>query len=152
MTPDEEMDFAEQWKAAVSRLYDFALTDIGKKRGGFSPVSDELAARILAELRVDVTGYRHMIDADGIRHIHKQHGGSKEFLRGQVPIVKEDILRLRMIVTKPERISLAETGRHGLTRIEMTKAISGYVYTCIVELQKGREWVVPVTLYKRTKI
>lgn len=150
MASDEEMDFAVQWEETVSQLYDLALTGTSKKRGGFIPVSAKLAARVLAEMRTDVTGYHHIVDTDSIRHIQKEHGGIREILRGQVPIVRTDVLRLRLVMTEPDTLILAEAGRHGLTRIEMTKALLGYSYTCIVELQRGRKWIVPVTFYKRS--
>ena len=149
MESDEEPGFISQWEEEVSQLYDSALAAPSKSRAGLLAVTDELAARILAEVGVDVAGFSHLIDVDALRHIHKQHGSNREITRGQVPIVKQDILCLRLIVTEPDTITFSEISRRGLTRIEVTKELQGHRFYCVLEVRRGRWRLMPVTLYKR---
>jgi len=151
MTPEEEAAFVRQWEEEVSQLHDFALSETGKGQGGLLVVSDELAARYLAEVGVDVAGFKHLLDADGLRHIHKQHGGNTEAPRGQVTIVKQDVLDLRLVMTDPDTLTPADKSRTGLTRIEAAKVISGHTLYYVLEVRTGRRRLAPVTLYKRRK-
>jgi len=149
MPPDEENDPARQWEEEVSQLYDFALFRPGKSQGGLLAVSGEMVTRFLAEVGVDVSGYYYLLDADGLRHIHKQHGSNREAARGQVPIVKQDVLDLRLVMTDPDSIIPSALSRRGLIRVEITKEIMGHTLYSVLEVRTGRWRLAPVTLYKR---
>ncbi len=103
----------------------------------------------LAALLPRVRPRDHMLDADGIRHIHKKHGGSGEYARGQVPIVKQDFLDLRLVIAAPDTITRSVQSHQGLAAIELTKEVQGYTLYYVEVVRTGRKRLAPVSLYKR---
>ncbi len=89
------------------------------------------------------------LEADGIRHAHKRHSGRNELLHGQIPIVKQDFLSLRLVMNDPDSISLASVGRFGAVRVEVSKNVLGYTLYCVFEVRRGKKKLALVTLYKR---
>lgn len=150
MTPEgEKTDPIEQWNEEVSQLYDIALASSDKQQAGLMVVTTEMATRFLAEASVDVSDFFHVLDADGIRHIHKKHGAIGEYARGQIPIIKQDVLDLRLVTTNPDTINRSVKSHQGLVAIELTKELHGYTLYYVEVVRTGREQLAPVSLYKR---
>jgi hypothetical protein len=125
---EEELDPIRQWEKEVAQLYDYALSNPGKKQGGLLPVSAELASRFQTEAAIDISGFYYVLDADSLRHIHRQQGGASEYSRGQIPIVKQDVLAIHLVMSEPDTIVRSVESHQGLTAIELTKEISGHTF------------------------
>lgn len=149
MTLEEEADPIKRWKEEVSQLYDFALNNREKRRAGLLAISDALATRFLNEASVDVSGFSYVLDADSLRHIHRKHGGASERSRGQVPIVKQDILNLYLVISAPDTISRSIKSHQGLVAIDLTKKVQKHTLFYTVVAQTGRKSLASMTLYKR---
>jgi hypothetical protein len=98
-------------------LYDQSLKVRDRKLPPVSlgTVGDEEAAAIKAETGLDVAGFERVVDNYGIRHTDKQHGrASTETPRGQLPITRDDIADIPLIVAEPDKIAYG--GKDGIGR------------------------------------
>jgi len=146
MTRDEQLENIRQWQEDVSLLYDFALTHPGQRQSGLLLVRAELAARYLAATGVAVDGFRYVLDAATIRHVHAGHGGKSEASHKR--ITKQDILNLHLVMTDPDTITLSPKKHRGLTAIKISKIIAGQKSCCVITVRDGKKRLSPVTCYK----
>lgn len=121
----------------------------GEKRAvRFAAVSDQEAEQIKAATGLDVAGYKHTIDSFAIRHTYQKHGNAKlEALRGQLPVTREDILRIPEIVASPDEIT--SLGKDALKNelIRYRKAFNGTTYY-VEEVRNKRGELAAKTLWK----
>lgn len=94
----------------VRDLYRKAL-DKKKARLSLGKITADAASEISEKIRQggddapDLNGFTHVMDADDMRHAIKNHGvGSKEELRGQVPLTEEDFARVPEVLAAYDRV------------------------------------------------
>jgi ATP-dependent helicase/nuclease subunit A len=112
----------------------------------YRPVDDAEAHRIRRDAGLDVSGYTHMIDRSGLRHILASHGEGAETRAGHLPIAKEDILMLPKITADCDSIEALVT-KQGLAAIRYKKRIDGYVFY-VEEVRTGKKRLAAKTMWK----
>ncbi len=85
--------------------------------------------RLSEDLGMDFTGFKHQVDADGIRHALKSHGDARrEAMRGQIVVTAEDFGRIPEIVADYDSVELAGKDGNGNDLIRYRKAFNGTTY------------------------
>jgi Barnase-EndoU-ColicinE5/D-RelE like nuclease len=101
-----------------------------------------------AGVDIDVTGFRHHVDAFAARHAFKQHGIARaEELRGQLPVTADDWAMIPEVPATPDHI--VYTGKTGIGResIGYWKAING-VILYLEEVRTGRSTLSATSMRK----
>lgn len=101
------------------------------------------------ELKIDIIGYKKIIDTHSIKHILNRHGNAvSEAKCGQIAVEKEDF-PLIPIISCPDNIISIEKSKLGLYCIKYKKSINNTDYYYVEEIQTGRKQLACKTLYKR---
>lgn len=114
--------------------------------GLLTRAQSELAARLTGVEAIAAQRWDWTVDASAIRHVAREHGGSAEALRGQVPVAAEDYATLPMLVSRGAARRVDDGGR-SLVRIEMVR--DGILYVALFEPRVRRRMLALVTLWKR---
>ncbi|UYZ64158.1 PBECR3 domain-containing polyvalent protein [Hymenobacter weizhouensis] len=90
----------------IQELVEYALQDGPQDKGmyTFGHVSQQLSDTIWEATGKSVHQYQITINNSAIRHTIKQHGGSRERLRGQIPVEPDDFLVLEEGILAPQQI------------------------------------------------
>jgi hypothetical protein len=147
----EPINPAVRWREEVGAIYD--LVSISPRvifqEAGFMPVSLEAALRVQRDTGLNISDCLHIMDTDSIRHIIKYHGSNKEILRGQEPLVREDLLLIPQIVDNPDAIENGGKTKPGRDTVRYSKNIDGVRYYYTEELRTKKNRLAAVTFYKR---
>ena len=110
-------------------------------------VSDEFVSVLKEHTGLDLSGYDRVIDNYFVIHILDEHGGDKEYARGQIPIEITDIAKIPSIVAHAHKITLSKNsaGRDVINY----ESIVGDKYFYFEEVRSGVKELTPQTLYKR---
>lgn len=127
---------ADYWRRVAAR------DDTAPSRLDLDPVGPEEAAKLEAAFRTagiagDARAFRHVVEADAIRHVLREHGGPAEYARGQRPVTEADIARLPEIFARPDRIEPGGVTGNGMRALIYEKRI-GDEYV-VVETVRGRK-------------
>ena len=130
---------------AIDEVYDVAAGGTGKLVKDYAMVTPAEAEKIKETIGVDVSGYRHAVSADDMRHMIKQHGSeSTELPRGQLPIGRSDMERIPEIVARG-------TVREGDTnKIVVYEATIGDSYYYVEEVFKGAKQMMSKSMWKKS--
>ena len=93
----------------------------------FGAVSSELAKRIYDETGVNVENYNVSINSNEVRKIIlNSHGDTNtETLRGQRPIIKDDIMSIPEIISNFDKVILSKNLYEGKPTLQFFKTING---------------------------
>lgn len=140
-----------RWQREVSGVYDLVLSGprVVFQEAGFLLMKPEMVVRILTEVNLAVADCRHIMDTDSVRHIIKNHTSQKEFLRGQVPLVREDFFLLPEVFGEPDTIENAGKTKPGRDTICYRKVRGEYRYCYFEELRTKKNRLAAVTYYKQ---
>lgn len=117
----------------------------------FASVSPEMAVKIKAATGMDFTGYKHLIDSEGLRHMVKEHGPGRETRSGQVPITREDILKIPQIVSNPDTIEKGGISeRRQLQGVVFSKRFNGTTYYVAEDWSREKVLVAKTLYIKKT--
>lgn len=104
--------------------------------------------RLSQDLGMDFTGFKHQVDADGIRHALKNHGDAKrEAQRGQIAVTADDFGRIPEIVADYDSVELVGKDSNGNDLIRYRKAFNGTTYY-VEEVRRKRGELTIKTLWK----
>jgi hypothetical protein len=112
-------------------------------------VTSEQTAAIGALKGIDVSGFDFSLSPSDLRHITKQHGGSGEAQRGQVPMGDEDYGWLPAIVSDPDERRDVGTSDVGEPLVLFEKVIDDRRYFAVFALRRGRRTLALKTFYSR---
>lgn len=98
---------------------------------------------------VDLTGYKHSIDAIGIRHIFNGHGELTETNPEQRPVTDDDIKLIPDITATYDTVKYVGKNENGLDVLRYTKRINGKIYY-FEEVRTGRKKLASKTLYAQS--
>ena len=131
---------------AGERLADFwrrvALRDeTAPARIELDAVGPEEAAKLEAAFRQagidgDARAFRHVVDANQLRHVVNRHTGPAEYDRGQRPVTEADIARLPDVFARPDRIEPSEKLASGAPTVIYRKRIGDEFV--VVQAVRGR--------------
>lgn len=114
-------------------------------------ISSKEQQDIFKQTGIDTTDFTHILEADRVRHIMKEHGSAeKENPRGNIAVTAEDFLLLPEIFEKYDSIQRVEQSYFGKERIMYRKMMHGTVY-CVVEVRGKKQVLSLITLYKIKK-
>jgi hypothetical protein len=116
---------------------------------GYQKVSEEEAGRLKDATGLDLEGYRHIVDEDGVLHALKEHGvDSEKRPSSEPPITMDDIAKVQEIVNDgiPELSSNPTKGR-GLPVVVYRKRINGHI-VYVEEVRTGGRKLAFHTMYK----
>lgn len=100
---------------------------------------------------LELSGFEHIMEADNVRHIFKNHGNPKtEEKRGNIAITPQDFELLPEIVKNYDDIDVGEKSRFGNQRVIYSKVIGGTVY-CVIEIRKQKKTLSLKTMYRTKK-
>lgn len=108
-------------------------------------IDEAEALAIKEKTGLDVSGYSHSISAHEVRHALREHSGSAEIARGQIPLVKEDFLQIPEI-TRPENLISLADGKRGQVLL-YEKPVNGHIYL-VEEVLVGRKSLRFLTMRK----
>lgn len=113
----------------------------------YAVVSSDVATRIREVIGVDVSLYRHTVDAMAMKHAMSQHGHASEQSRGQLPVTEADFERIPEIVANPDLVEAAGVDAKNRPLIRYTKRFNGTTYY-VEEVRKGRRELAAKTMWK----
>jgi len=133
------------------RIVNLARQALGRKSGNdlyedYATVSDDFAQKANDAVG-DLSGYTHVLDESGVRHIANKHGPDTETRADQIPVVEEDYALLPEIVEHPDTISKGGEV-NGQQRLVVTKVI-GNDYYVVEEIREGRKKLAVTSMWKR---
>ena len=94
--------------------------------------------------------YRHTLDNNAIRHSLKKHGSKREELRGQIPIICHDFLKIPAIVSSYDSLR-TDKNKRGQDLIIYSKSFDQDNTYYVEEIRLGRHELAACTIYKRKK-
>lgn len=86
---------------------------------------------------MDLAGYSREITSEKIRHAVKKHGGSAEAARGQLPLTRNDFLKVPEIA-RAENVVKVDVGKRQQPLIIYEKPVNGYLYV-VEEVLTGKK-------------
>ncbi len=121
-------DFVQKATKDRNFVGEFSFGRIGKRAG----------ERIKALCGADFTGYQVTVTADGVRHVFKEHGGSAEHARGQVPVTVDTFVKLSNTVAYPDKatVNRGKDPRDRFLQVEKTHASGHHVFVKIVRANR----------------
>ena len=94
--------------------------------------------------------YRHTLDNNAIRHSLNNHGAKREELRGQIPITRQDLLKIPDIVSNYDSLR-TDKNKRGQDLIIYSKQFEQDNTYYVEEIRLGRHELAACSLYKRKK-
>jgi len=105
--PDVVLRMDEKKKREIDELIDAPKQDYEIIK--LYKVTEKESERILKDTGINVSGFEHVIDKEGINHILKGHWEGTEKRKDQIPIKNEDFYLIPEIIGKANRISKERT-------------------------------------------
>lgn len=140
-TPDKlARGIEEVFDSAVSKGYLNRPKNLDM--GGFSKKALRLIEKKTGE---KLTGFKHVLRAEDVRHGINAHGAAKELARGQIIITKDKAKLLPHIAHHFDNVIL-ENKKGGMKRLKFTKNI-GREYTYVATIGKNKKQVLFKTFY-----
>ena len=150
-----EKEIPANFKKHIDWFYEYATPgrNIKNLRLPFAEVSADEKAIVKKATGKDISGYKHKLTAHDVQHAIKNHGGQEEYLRGQFPISKKDILLIPYIVSRADVKKLAKyVTREKRSVLEYKKRVGKYMYTYHGAIGGKRTKEITLkTFYKGTK-
>ena len=126
---------------------------------GKIPGNEKSAVRYDVELKndqdikektgLDISGYVHSVDSFAILKVNKDHGNEKkEASRGQLPITKEDWVRIPDVVANYDNVEHGGKDSYGKDLIRYTKSYPDGVTRYVEEVRNGRGELSAKTMWK----
>ena len=118
-----------------------------KIKAGFGSVKKWLVT-ISSRFGLDVEGYKHIVDAQNIRHIFNRHGEGNEQADNQIPVTDKDIANIPSIVNSPDYLvygTKTDTGRDGIGYL---KTIPDGTTYYVEEIRDKEKQLAAKTMYK----
>ncbi|CAN0461397.1 unnamed protein product, partial [Ectocarpus fasciculatus] len=106
-----------------------------------APVSGELAAKILETADIDVSGYLHAVDTQGLNHTFGRHDQDKEKRQDQMPVREETLTKFLEIVSDPRNVHGKGVTKSGLPAVVFRKRLNGH-YWVVESIQTGKKRLV----------
>ncbi len=138
-------------KTTLLDFIDIALADKTNSKLIFEFYElDQLQVVALLEVsKMDLTGYRRILDSFAVKHIFKNHANHKtESLRGQIGVLAEDFLLIKQVVETGEVVSI-EVSKIGNTMIVYRLDLEAFRLFFIEEVRERRKELAVLTLYKQ---
>ena len=140
-------------KTCVEKLNQFVIKAISSPGNVneftiIGEVSQNTIDIINEKYRIDLRGFKHIIDFSSIRHIWQRHGPQSN---DRTPIEYSDFIFIPFILSNPDVVKQAqETGPNGEMRFIFEKKLPGECfYVTIQEVRRGHKSVSCVSLRKR---
>ena len=98
---------------------------------------------------IDIEGFMHVVDIDGINHVFKRHGATNSQEQESHIVTKFDIELIGEIIVSPdELVSGGLSGSRKLPTLMYIKIINNYKYYYVVEILKNKKQLRIKTLFK----
>ncbi|MCE5269263.1 MAG: hypothetical protein LLG00_15405, partial [Planctomycetaceae bacterium] len=116
----------------------------------YQTVGPEEGARLKATTGLELSGYRHTVDEDGILHAMKGHGvDSPERPKDEPPLTPSDIAAIPEIIAHPDNVELSAKVKNDLTPKRIVYKKRGKDGVVVVEeVRTGRRRLALKTMYK----
>lgn len=118
-----------------------------KVKAGFGKVSKWLDL-VSSRVGLNISGYKHVVDAQGIRHIYNRHGEGNEAEVNQIPVTDKDIEIIPTIVNSPNFLVYGTKTDKGLDGIGYLKTMTDGTTYYVEEVRDEDEQLAAKTLYK----
>lgn len=114
----------------------------------YATVSEEVASLVREEAGIDVSGYRHVVDASALRHAIKAHSSeATEASRGQEPLTDDDFALIPEIVADPDAVESMGKDKIGRDLLRYRKRFNGTTYY-VEEVRTRRRELAAKTMWK----
>ena len=150
----KEVSMSDSFSYYEGELIDFITEALNMKDNLVKRIISSASPSLIQDLRrmgiiIDET-YKHTLDNNAVRHTITVHGSTRELLRGQIPISKDDLLQIPNIISKYEGISI-EKNRREQDVIIYHKTMDDGITFYVEEIRIGRHELAACTMYKRKK-
>jgi hypothetical protein len=136
-------------KDKYSKIIDLVQIAITLKDDVFidlEKVSQNAAAIIIDNFKIDVSSYIHVISTSEIRHTVKRHGKKSN---DRNPVEISDFALIPIIHNSFDRIVLGGVMPKTKNQCIIFEKKIGDIYYCVEEIRDGRKKLAFVTMYKR---
>ncbi len=113
----------------------------------FGKIGIEAANRIKEILGINVIGYNISLKSDSINHIIRKHSGDREYLRGQIPVTKEDFNLIPKIIFAFDNIKISNSTKDDKPVLTFIKEI-GNVYYLVENVSDKSHCLEVLTMWK----
>ena len=133
----------------VSRFFDDAFAHVEREPLTIRPLTKQEIEAIKKTAGFDVRGYKHVLNANGIRHSWNNHGKGHERKKDNIPLSREDYNRYIDTLDAPTRITKGNASNRGEFTVKYIKEYpDGTMY--IVELLSGENKTLQTkTIWKK---
>ena len=133
----------------VSRFIDDAFAHVEREPLTIRPLTKQEIEAIKKTAGFDVRGYKHVLNANGIRHSWNNHGKGHERKKDNIPLSREDYNRYIDTLDAPTRITKGNASNRGEFTVKYIKEYpDGTMY--IVELLSGENKTLQTkTIWKK---
>ena len=148
MTNKTPFDKENPTKIPFEELLELIGTSCSYK---FSIIDEQVDEELIALAKkegIDLTGYKHVIEASGLRHGESRHGNESN---DRTPLTIEDYLLIPYTIKYRDKVEISDkrTKLHGLKTFIYRKTI-GNIYVYVEEIRIGKNKSLAFqTLYKR---
>lgn len=107
-------------KELHNRIQNAILSKNSRKNTFLGIVSDKVVNKVKSLFGIDISGRRHIISDNDIRHMIKQHGNPTiEEARGQIAITTQDIEKIPDIIASYDSIEKGSMNKDAFTKQEL---------------------------------
>lgn len=98
---------------------------------------------------LDLSGYKHSIDASAVRHIRRAHGAAeRERPRGQLEITDADLRAISDVVASPDKVVFGTKNPRGLDQVIYLKEMPDGSVLHLEEVRTGRRELAAISMRK----
>ena len=118
-----------------------------KVKAGFGAVKNWLV-QLSDKFGLDVLGFKHIVDANGIRHIKLGHGEGRETNQLQTPVTNQDIENIPDIVNTPNYLVYGNKTERGRDTVGYLKTMPDNSTYYVEEIREKDKQLVAKTMFK----
>lgn len=108
----------------------------------YADVAPGVVESIAAAGGPDLKGYQHLVEADAVRKVLRDHGSD------HLPVTEKDFDRLAEVVQSPDKVFVSRINERGMPMLQYEKRFNGTTVV-VEEVRTGKKKLSLKTMYKK---